>query len=113
MLGRVLVPIAACCIAGVATAQVILDRPSIKGVSKVALEVSTFGGPDTGFVEAIATKELQASGIDILKSSTSDGACKNFCVKSHTLPERARKRYGQERYKGIFCGAAGSTAGRS
>jgi hypothetical protein len=41
------------------------------------------------------------------------GACKNFCVKSHTLPGRARKRYGQERYQSIFRGAAGSTAGRS
>lgn len=29
--------------------------------------------------------------------------CQDFCVKSHTLPERARKEYGQKRYEGIFC----------
>jgi hypothetical protein len=28
--------------------------------------------------------------------------CKDFCVKSHTLPERARMRYGQEQHEGIF-----------
>jgi len=25
------------------------------------------------------------------------GACQDFCVKRHTLPARARKRFGQER----------------
>jgi hypothetical protein len=41
------------------------------------------------------------------------GACQDFCVKSHTLPARARKEYGQERYTGIFCRAAGPAAGWS
>jgi putative transposase len=31
------------------------------------------------------------------------GDCRDFCVKSHTLPERARTMYGQERHQGIFC----------
>jgi transposase-like protein len=28
--------------------------------------------------------------------------CRNFCVKSHTLPEEARKMYGEERHKSAF-----------
>jgi hypothetical protein len=39
-------------------------------------------------------------------------ACQDFCVKSHTLPARARKRYGQERRQGFFRRAAGPVAGR-
>jgi integrase len=40
-------------------------------------------------------------------------ACQDFCVKSHTLPARARKRYGQERHQGFFRRAARPVAGRA
>jgi outer membrane receptor protein involved in Fe transport len=40
---------------------------------------------------------------DLGQNSYLVGDCRDFCVKSHTLPERARTMYGQERHQGIFC----------
>ena len=37
--------------------------------------------------------------------------CLDFCVMSHTLPERARSSYGEEHNRRIFEGAIGSAVG--
>ena len=62
-----------------------------------------FGAILTGIFAAWASMHVGWRGLMAAVAAVWMRACKDFCVKSHTLPAGARTMCGQERYDRDFC----------